>query len=42
MFIVLLKLYSVARNVSLIENGKKLHARAHSEGEGGAGAVVEV
>jgi hypothetical protein len=42
MFIVLLKLYSAARNASPIETGMKLHALAHSEGEGEAGAVVEV
>jgi hypothetical protein len=41
-FIVLLKLYSAARNASPIETGMKLHALAHSEGVGGAGAVVEV
>jgi hypothetical protein len=39
---VLLKLYPAARNVSPIETGMKLHALAHFEGEGGAGAVVEV
>lgn len=42
MFIVLLKLYSAARNASPFETGMKLHALAHSEGEGEAGAVVEV
>jgi len=41
-FIVLLKLYSAARNASPIETGMKHHALAHSEGGAGAGVEVEV
>jgi hypothetical protein len=42
MFIFLLKVYPAARNVSPIETGMKLHARARFEGEGGVVVEVEV
>ena len=38
----LTEVFLAAKNASPIETGTKLHALAHSEGEGGAGAEVEV